>query len=156
MGFLFSILKSLHSPLYYKRSSLTFPGSSAVLACRQAGSGAPKMKKYFVYAIQSQIDKRIYVGLSSNPEKRLASHNKGDTKSTKPYRPWVIFYIKEASSRVEARLEEKKLKQGAGKEFLKNEACRRSHKHSPVAPRRWRGRQRFISNNRNRLTNIPR
>ena len=82
------------------------------------------MKKYFVYAIQSQIDGRIYVGLSNNPEKRLISHNKGDTKSTKPYRPWTLFYIKEVSSRLKARLEEKKLKHGAGKEFLKNEVRR--------------------------------
>ena len=94
------------------------------------------MKNYFVYAIQSQVDERIYVGLSGNPEKRLVSHNKGDTKSTKPYRPWTLFYAKEVGSRLEARSEEKQLKQGAGKEFLKNEASRlRIKYHSPVAQR---------------------
>ena len=77
------------------------------------------MKSYFVYAIQSEANRRIYVGLSNDPEKRLISHNKGDTKSTKPYRPWSLFYKKRIGSRAAARIEEKKLKQGAGREFLK-------------------------------------
>jgi putative endonuclease len=42
---------------------------------------------YIVYAIQSEKDGRIYVGFSSNAVKRLAQHNSGRTKSTKPYIP---------------------------------------------------------------------
>ncbi len=72
-----------------------------------------------MYAIKSEKDGRIYVGLSENPERRLISHNSGETKSTKGFRPWVIIYQKFIGSRVEARLEEKKLKSGYGKEFLK-------------------------------------
>ncbi len=95
-----------------------------VPACRQAGSARLislnlKMNGYFVYAIRSCKDSRIYVGLSSSPEKRLFEHNKGDTKSTKGYRPWVLVYKKFVGSRVEARKEEKRLKSGYAKELLK-------------------------------------
>jgi len=77
------------------------------------------MNGYFVYALRSCKDLRIYVGLSSNPEKRLTEHNKGDTKSTKGYRPWILIYKEYIGSRKEARKEEKRLKSGYAKELLK-------------------------------------
>ncbi len=79
-----------------------------------------KMDKYFVYAIKSKKDGRIYIGMSKNPEKRLIEHNKGWTKSTKIFRLWKIIYKKRINSRAEAREEEKRLKSGFGREFLKN------------------------------------
>ena len=56
----------------------------------------------------------------SDPLRRVNDHNAGDTKSTKPYRPWRLFFIEtDHQSLSEARVEEKKLKSGFGKEFLK-------------------------------------
>ncbi len=81
---------------------------------------AKVMDEYFVYAIESEVDSRIYVGISKNPNKRLLQHNRGDTKSTKPYRPWLVIYSKKIGSRLGARKEEKRLKSGYGKEFLKS------------------------------------
>ena len=78
------------------------------------------IKKYFVYAIKSQIDGRIYVGMSKYVEGRVKSHNKGETKSTKPYRPWKLIYKKFIGTRAKARIEEKRLKSGYWKEFLKS------------------------------------
>ena len=83
---------------------------------------------YFVHATKSQKYSRIYVGISKNPEQRLKEHNKSDTKSTKYYKPWTLIYKKFIGSRIEARKEEKRLKSGSGKEFLKS----LSHR-SPVA-----------------------
>lgn len=75
---------------------------------------------YSVYAITSEQHKRIYVGLSSDPYKRLESHNKGDTKSTKGFRPWKLFFIETNFQTLAiARIREKILKSGFGKEFLK-------------------------------------
>lgn len=76
--------------------------------------------KCYVYAIKSIKNGRIYVGLSFNPDRRLLEHNKGFTRSTKFFCPWKIIYTKEFPNRQEARLEEKRLKSGYGKEFLKN------------------------------------
>ncbi|MBS1541864.1 MAG: GIY-YIG nuclease family protein [Bacteroidetes bacterium] len=75
---------------------------------------------FFVYAILSQSDQRIYVGMTANIDKRLSQHNAGKTRSTKAYRPWRLIYSESLPSRPEARLREKYLKSGAGKEFLKS------------------------------------
>lgn len=75
---------------------------------------------YFVYAIKSLKDKRIYVGLSKDPNRRLVEHNHGQTRSTKGYRPWKLIFIEGCGTREEARKKEKELKSGFGKEFLKN------------------------------------
>jgi len=48
--------------------------------------------KYFVYAIKSQVDGRIYVGFPSDVEKRLKEHNSGKTKSTKGFCPWFMIF----------------------------------------------------------------
>ncbi|PTN09111.1 GIY-YIG nuclease family protein [Mangrovibacterium marinum] len=74
---------------------------------------------YTVYAIKSEIDGRIYVGFSSNLERRLKEHNSGKTKSTKGYRPWRLIFKEQCDSRIEARKLEKFYKSGKGKEILK-------------------------------------
>ncbi len=76
--------------------------------------------KYSIYVIQSEVDKRLYVGLSKDIEKRLKSHNNGETFSTKGYRPWKLVYSEEVGSREQAREREKYLKSGIGKEYIKN------------------------------------
>jgi putative endonuclease len=75
---------------------------------------------YFVYVIESQVDRRIYVGLSSNVENRIKDHNFGRVFSTKGYRPWTLVYYEKVGRRIEARKREKYLKSGCGKEFLKS------------------------------------
>lgn len=46
------------------------------------------MEIFYVYALRSLKDLRIYVGMTQNIEIRLSEHNKGKTKSTKAYKPW--------------------------------------------------------------------
>ncbi|MCA6389510.1 MAG: GIY-YIG nuclease family protein [Cytophagales bacterium] len=74
---------------------------------------------YFVYAIRSLIDGRIYVGMTKDVAKRLSEHNAGKTKSTKGYTPWQSIYTESLPLRTQARVREKYLKSGVGKEFLK-------------------------------------
>ena len=68
------------------------------------------MDGYYVYGIKSLVDGRIYIGISRDPEHRLVQHNKGDTKSTKGYRPWVLVYKEYIGDRKLARIREKQLK----------------------------------------------
>ncbi len=75
---------------------------------------------FFVYAIKSHVDERIYVGITTDVSKRLSEHNSGKTKSTKGYKPWRMIYAESLPSRFEARRREKYLKSGVGKEFLKS------------------------------------
>ena len=74
---------------------------------------------YCVYALKSEKDNRIYVGITNNLEQRIKEHNIGKTKSTKGYKPWKLLHFKEAETRLEARELEKQWKSGSGKEFLK-------------------------------------
>ncbi len=75
---------------------------------------------YSVYVIQSQIDKRLYVGISKQVNKRIVEYNQGYVFSTKGYRPWKLVYQEEIGKRDKARIREKYLKSGSGKEFLKS------------------------------------
>ena len=75
---------------------------------------------FYTYAISSLNKNYIYVGLTSNLERRLSEHNKGYNKTTKPYKPFNLIYFESFSTRIEARKKEKYLKSGIGKGFLKN------------------------------------
>jgi putative endonuclease len=86
-------------------------------ACRQAGANDPDM--FYVYALLSQLRKYIYVGITDNVNRRFLQHQRGYVKTTAPYRPFDMLYIEERPTRIEARIREKYLKSGTGKEFLK-------------------------------------
>ena len=74
---------------------------------------------FYVYALSSIERKYIYVGLTNNLNRRIAQHNNGYEKTTKPYRPFSLILVEECSTRKEARFREKYWKSGSGKEKLK-------------------------------------
>jgi len=78
------------------------------------------MNEWFVYALRSLKDNNLYIGISQNPEKRVETHNKGKTESTKNRRPFVLLYKESCSFRNKAREKEKYYKSGFGREVLKN------------------------------------
>lgn len=69
---------------------------------------------WYVYILQSTIRKRFYVGVTQNIEFRLRDHNKGSTKSTKPYRPWKLIYKESYKDKKEAYKREYYLKHPKG------------------------------------------
>jgi putative endonuclease len=76
---------------------------------------------FYVYAIKSELKDWIYVGLTQHIEQRLAQHNQGYNRSTKPYRPFRLIYTEEHADRVSARKREKYLKSAAGKRYLRKQ-----------------------------------
>ena len=74
---------------------------------------------YFVYILYSKKFERNYVGLTSDLEQRLKSHNSGKVKSTKSYRPWEIVYSESYETIIDARKREKYLKTAAGRKWRK-------------------------------------
>jgi len=74
---------------------------------------------YIVYAISSIDRNYIYVGLTSDLDSRLARHNNGYEKTTKPYRPFILLYQEICADRQNARIREKYWKSGIGKERLR-------------------------------------
>jgi len=73
-----------------------------------------------VYAIVSEKNHEIYVGMALSAEKRLKEHNIGKNRYTKGLRPWRIFKIEYFPDWKEARVREKYLKSGIGKELLRS------------------------------------
>ena len=65
---------------------------------------------YFVYILQSEKSGIYYKGQTNNVFDRLAKHNKGYVKSTKPYRPWKLVFCTNVETRSEAVKLESKLK----------------------------------------------
>jgi len=65
---------------------------------------------YSVYILYSEKFSRYYIGQTSDLNNRLLRHNNGSEKSTSPYKPWVLKCSLEKSTRSEAMLLEKKLK----------------------------------------------
>jgi putative endonuclease len=69
---------------------------------------------YFVYILKSIKTNRFYTGVTSDITERLKNHNKGGTRSTKPYRPWMIVYKEEYIDKSKAYKREYHLKSPKG------------------------------------------
>ena len=73
-----------------------------------------------VYAIKSEVNADIYVGISKDADLRLKEHNGGKNRYTKGLIPWITLYRELQLDWEAARKREKYLKSGVGKEFLKS------------------------------------
>ena len=73
-----------------------------------------EIMKYFVYMLENAKG-RHYVGITTEPERRLIEHNKGSTKSTSPFSPWKMIYTEEFNSRADACKREWHLKNAKGR-----------------------------------------
>lgn len=76
---------------------------------------------YYVYLLESKIDKSWYIGYSFDLRKRFASHNAGSNKSTKGKRPWKLIYYEAYLDRHDAKGRERFLKSGSGRRFIKKQ-----------------------------------
>ncbi len=75
---------------------------------------------FFVYILTSLQDPtKIYIGKTSNLDKRLSEHNRGESQYTKAYAPWKIETYLAFSNEKAADSFEKYLKSGSGFAFLK-------------------------------------
>jgi putative endonuclease len=70
---------------------------------------------YFVYILQSDRDKKRYIGCTENLERRLEEHNSGSVKSTKNRRPLKLIYFEEYESKSVASKREREIKAKKGK-----------------------------------------
>ncbi|TSD02658.1 MAG: excinuclease abc c subunit domain protein [Parcubacteria group bacterium Athens0714_16] len=69
---------------------------------------------YFLYILQSEKDKKFYVGITSDIEKRLKYHNSGRVNSTKHRIPFFVVYSERYPDRKCAREREVFLKSYKG------------------------------------------
>ena len=65
---------------------------------------------HYVYIIYSQARNIFYTGVTSNLSKRLQYHNNANNGFTSAGRPWKILWSTNKSSKLEAEVLEKKIK----------------------------------------------
>lgn len=65
---------------------------------------------YYVYFLESKMNKETYIGSTKDLKRRLIQHNSGEVFSTKRYMPWKLIYYEAYDSEELARLREKRLK----------------------------------------------
>ncbi|MBF8249876.1 MAG: hypothetical protein HW400_477 [Candidatus Levybacteria bacterium] len=79
---------------------------------------------FYVYILQSLKDESLYIGYTSDLRKRFKEHNNGESKATKPFRPYKLIFYEAFLNRVDAKRREEYLKSGWGfrsiKKMLKN------------------------------------
>jgi putative endonuclease len=74
---------------------------------------------YIVYVLYSPSYQKIYIGFSSDLDKRLLSHNQLSKKGyTIKYRPWEVAYLEKFESKKAAMRREKELKSAQGRAFV--------------------------------------
>jgi len=89
---------------------------------------------YYVYVLQSEKDRGLYIGFTADLRRRLTEHQQGVSISTKSRRPWRLIYYEAYLEKWDAEGREKFLKSGAGRTFLKKQ-LRNHFELFPLKPR---------------------
>ena len=88
--------------------------------------GIPAEMRFYVYILQSKSSDKIYIGYSTDPYRRLLSHNHPQNKGwTKRYQAWEIIYIETFESKFLALKREKQLKTAQGRKFIHDKLLKR-------------------------------
>jgi putative endonuclease len=76
---------------------------------------------YYVYGLYSLEYNKIYIGFTSDLERRLFFHNSQLNKGyTSKFRPWTIIYSENQPDKKSAMEREKQLKTARGRQFIKS------------------------------------
>ena len=73
----------------------------------------------WVYALRSEKDGSLYIGISKNPQERLTAHNQRKTSSNRSKVPLKIIFTEQCEGYEQAREREKYWKSGSGREKLR-------------------------------------
>lgn len=65
---------------------------------------------YYIYLLKSRKDNELYTGYTSNVDRRVQEHNKGQVVSTKLRGPFELIYSEGYKSEEDAKVREKNLK----------------------------------------------
>ncbi len=76
---------------------------------------------FYVYLLESFIDKSWYIGFSADLRNRFKSHNKKENLATKNKTPWKLVYYEAYIDKLDATKREEFLKSGSGRKFLKKQ-----------------------------------
>ena len=83
------------------------------------GEANGEIQMNYVYVLVSQLDKKWYIGCTSDIAKRLNLHNSGKVRSTRARRPFQLLYSEQFVDKYEAFRNERFYKTAKGKRVLK-------------------------------------
>lgn len=72
---------------------------------------APHHFMHYVYVLRSEVDQKLYIGVSSDLRRRLEEHNFKQNRSTKSRAPFKLVYYEAYAAKQDAIMRERKLKQ---------------------------------------------
>ena len=73
---------------------------------------------FYVYILRSQTDKNLYVGYTSDLQKRIKEHNSGNNFSTKHRIPFEVIYYEAYKNKQDAQEREVYFKTGWGRKYV--------------------------------------
>lgn len=77
---------------------------------------------FYVYVLENQIDKSLYVGFSADLKTRLKNHQEGKgARTTKIKKLWKLIYYESYLDKFDALGREKFLKGGSGRKYIKKQ-----------------------------------
>lgn len=65
---------------------------------------------FYVYLLQSKLDRKLYIGYTADLKRRVAEHQAGQSFSTSFRRPFELVYYEAYKARGDAEHREKMLK----------------------------------------------
>ncbi len=65
---------------------------------------------WYVYLLQNEITKELYIGKTKDLKRRLEEHRIGRSRFTKEKGKWRLIYVEAYSSEKDATLRERRLK----------------------------------------------
>ena len=78
-----------------------------------------KVAMQYVYILLNEAKTKTYTGVAEDVNKRLALHNAGRVKASRPYRPYNIIHTEEFETLKDARQKEKFYKSTTGRRRIK-------------------------------------
>ena len=72
----------------------------------------------YVYILKSLKNNSLYIGYTTNLKRRFKEHNNGESKATKPFRPYKLIFYEAFLNRIDAKNREVYLKSGYGRKTI--------------------------------------
>jgi putative endonuclease len=102
------------------QASAVRPACAATPADKTARQAGLLMKFTYVYILESiTTSEHFYIGSCNELDSRLTQHNKGEVFHTSKFRPWKIKVAVAFENSEKAKMFERYLKTGSGREFTK-------------------------------------
>jgi putative endonuclease len=74
---------------------------------------------YYVYVLRSVVDRKLYIGYTTNLTNRFQQHQAGAVTSTKSRRPFELIFYEGYKSMEDAKRRERYFKTSKGKSSLR-------------------------------------